>query len=173
MNAERFWISPGIVAQLEDLGWAVIAPDRSTAPESWFAAADEMASLIKAPSTIVAGSNGVSVALRLAVQHPALVARLLLLWPATAGDPKVDRTIPSAAARLLDGDTIRGVTDNELSHLSLPVSVMASSSENPHHQHRTVDRLVGTIPGATRISAAFPSRRALTSRPTSTASSRQ
>lgn len=115
-----------------------------------------MANLLDQPTSVVAGSNGVSVGLRLAVDRPELVARLLLLWPATAGDANVDRLIPVSAGHLLAGETIRGVRDDELSTLTMPVHVMASNPENIVHQHRTVDRLVDAIPNATRISAGFP-----------------
>ena len=156
MNANRFWTTPGVLPALVDLGWHVTAPDRNTTPDSWARAAQEMARLLTERSTVVAASNGVSVGLRLAVDYPNLVHRLVLLWPATASDPVVDQRIPSSAAHLLAGETVRGLSDHELSALSIPVAVMASRPENPIHQHRTVDRLADTIPDATVIERAFP-----------------
>jgi hypothetical protein len=156
IGAERFWVRPGIAAALEALGWAVVAPNRNTTPSSWNAAAAEMAEFIEEPSIVVAGSNGVSVALRIAIDRPRLVSRLVLLWPATAGDSVVDQEVPPIAAHLLAGDTVRGITDAELGDLRVPVAVMASESANRIHQHRTVERLVELIPGAIRIDESFP-----------------
>ncbi len=101
MDAERFWIRPGIVAGLRAAGLAVAAPDRDTCPPSWSAAADAMAGELTAPTSVVAGSNGVSVAVRLALRHRRLVDRLVLLWPATCGDPAVDAAAPADVAHLL------------------------------------------------------------------------
>lgn len=156
MDADRFWVRPGIVDALESAGVQVYAPDRNTTPETWTAAADEMAADLDAPTIVVAGSNGVSVALRLAIDHPALVSRLVLLWPATAGDQAVDSAVPSSARHLLAGDTVRGTTDAELRSINVPVAVMASDPPNRAHHHRTVDRLVDLMPEAVRITEQFP-----------------
>jgi pimeloyl-ACP methyl ester carboxylesterase len=96
------------------------------------------------------------VGLRLALDHPDLVSKLVLLWPATAGNSMVDATVPAAAKHLLPGDTVRGTTDIELRSALVPVAVMAADPENPFHQHHTVDQLVALVPGATRIPQAFP-----------------
>ncbi len=133
MDAERFWNRPGIVGSLLRAGFVVDAPDRDTTPASWAAAADELARSITRPTTVVGGSNGVSVAVRLALQHSSLVRRLVLLWPATAGDVEVDRVVPAAAAHLLGGGTLRGVDDAELARLRLPVAVLPAEPENPAH----------------------------------------
>lgn len=156
MDADRFWVRPGIVDALESAGVQVYAPDRNTTPDTWTGAADEMAADLDAPAIVVAGSNGVSAALRLAIDHPALVSRLVLLWPATAGDQTVDAAVPSSARHLLVGGTVRGTTDAELRSINVPVAVMASDPPNRAHQHRTVDRLVDLIPGAVRITERFP-----------------
>lgn len=156
MDAARFWVQPGIVAALERAGLDIHAPDRDTCPESWTTAADTLAEQITGPATVVAGSNGASVAVRLAIQHPELVRRLALLWPATAGDPTVDAHAPATVAHLLTGETLRGVTDTELRSLDLPVAVMAAQPENPHHQHRTVRRLLELLPDATLIEPGYP-----------------
>ncbi len=156
MDAARFWVEPGVVAALERAGFDVHAPDRDTCPVSWVAAADTLADQIDAGATVVAGSNGVSVAVRLAVQHAELVRRLVLLWPATAADPAVDAHAPGAVAHLLAGETLRGVTDTEFANLDLPVAVMAAQPENPQHQHRTIHRLLELLPDATLIEPGFP-----------------
>ena len=86
MDAERFWVGPGVVAALEARGVLVLAPDRVSCPRSW---AEEVAHLLPLlpgePVTLVGGSNGCSVAARIAADHPERVGRLVLAWPATAG----------------------------------------------------------------------------------------
>lgn len=131
MDAERFWVMPGILDALTGLGFVVDAPDRDTTPSSWIAAADELARSLRWSSTVVGASNGVSVAVRLALQHPSLVRRLVLLWPATAGAREVDGLVPAAASHLLTGATLRGVDDTELAGLRLPVAVLPAEPENP------------------------------------------
>src|SRR5215207_6095672 len=91
MDAERFWVRPGVVAGLAAAGVDVSAPDRWPRPDSWAAEVRHLLPLLPEDSvTLVAGSNGCSVAARLAVDHPHRVLRLVLAWPATAGDPRVD-----------------------------------------------------------------------------------
>jgi pimeloyl-ACP methyl ester carboxylesterase len=103
------------------------------------------------PVSVLAGSNGCSVAVRLALAFPHRIERLLLAWPATAGDPTVDSRIRTGLTELgaserniralLDGQTLRGVTDAELSTLKMPVAVLPSAPANPFHQRHTVDAL--------------------------------
>ena len=156
MDAERFWMLPGVLAGLRACGFVVAAPDRDTAPASWSAAADAMAAELHGPTSVVAGSNGVSIGVRLALQHRPLVDRLVLLWPATCGDPTVDAAMPPEVSHLLTGQTLRGMTDEELARLDVPTAVMASDPANPLHAVGTVDRLVALIPRATRIDVGFP-----------------
>ncbi len=156
IGADRFWVEPGVVAGFTTLGFDVIAPDRNTTPPSWSDAASEIARLLDGPTTIVAGSNGASVALRLAVDHPEWVDRLVLLWPATGGDRALDAQVPDNAKHLLTGNAIRGVADAELEQIRMPVSIMASEPENPFHQHHTVDRLLELIGGSRQIVPGFP-----------------
>lgn len=153
MDAERFWVRPGIVAALADRGIEVVAPDRVPRPRSW---AEEVAHLLPllpaGPVTLVGGSNGCSVVARIAVQQPARVARLVLAWPATAHDAEVDawaleQGVPPG---MLTGDTLRGLTDEELAGLRMPVAVIPSPG-GPFHQRRTVDTLLALIPGATAL----------------------
>ena len=108
------------------------------------------------PTSIVAGSNGVSVAVRLALDHPSRVDRLVLCWPATCGDPVVDGSVPSCAAHLLGGGTLRGVSDEELSELDVLVAVVASDPPNRIHAGSTVDQLVVRVPNATRVPLRCP-----------------
>ena len=146
MDAERFWIRPGVLAGLVAAGLEARAPHRDTSPSSWAAAASAIALAMSEPTSVVAGSNGVSVAVRLALDHRPLVARLGLVWPATCGDPLVDRHVPPQAAHLLAGETLRGVGDHELAGLDVPMAVMASDPPNPVHDNRTVERLVALVP---------------------------
>lgn len=91
MDATRFWLKPGITAGLERAGWAVLAPNRLQRPSSWEAEIEHLSrALPSRPIPVVAGSNGCSVAVRLALAGPDRIEKLLLAWPATANDPVVD-----------------------------------------------------------------------------------
>jgi pimeloyl-ACP methyl ester carboxylesterase len=153
MDAERFWATPGIITGLQRHGLQVLAPDRPSRPPSWAAEADQLApTLPQRPVTLVAGSNGCSVAVRLALARPDRIERLLLAWPATARDPTVDARVrsdlgelgacPRVIDELLAGQTLRGITDAELGTLQMPVGVLPSVPENPLHQRRTVQALL-------------------------------
>jgi pimeloyl-ACP methyl ester carboxylesterase len=152
MDAERFWVRPGVVAGLVGAGVEVLAPDRLPRPDSWAAEVEHLLGLLPAaPSTVVAGSNGCSVAARIAVEHPSRVARLVLAWPATAGDPRIDewsrrQGVPDG---MLAGETLRGVTDAELAGLPMPVAILPA--DDPFHQRRTTDSLVRVLPGSVEL----------------------
>lgn len=162
MNADRFWHQPGIVSGLQRHGVHVLSPDRLRRPQSWTSEAQHLAiQLPDHPVIIVAGSNGCSAAIRLTITAPERVERLLLAWPATAGDPQVDtRTRLGLAAlgakphvlnTLLNGQTLRGTTDDELASITKPVGVLPSAPENPFHQRRTVDALLHILPTAAEL----------------------
>lgn len=162
IDAERFWRRPAVVAALESRGYDVLAPDRLVRAPSWAAEADHLAAAAGGvPVTVVAGSNGCSVGVRLALRHPTSVERLVLAWPATAGDERVDAAArramtaqgatPETIADLLSGQTLRGVTDAELARLPQRVGVLPSAPENPFHQRRTVDALLRLVPGAEEL----------------------
>lgn len=162
MDAERFWARPGVVAALEAAGHAVRAPDRLVRAPDWRREAAHLAPVLPdEPVTLVAGSNGCSVAVRLAVAFPDRVARLLLAWPATAADLRADAAASAELRRggaatgtvdaLLAGEALRGVTDAELTALDLPVGVVPSAPPNLFHQRRTVDRLLELVPGAVEL----------------------
>ena len=147
----EFWHGPGVVAGLEKAGLEVVAPARLTAPSSWIEEVEHLrAALPATPSrwSVVAGSNGCSVAVRIAVDYERVVDRLVLCWPATAGDPDVDQ-MEEAPVEMLRGETLRGVSDTELADISVPVTIIPSQPSNRHHQAKTVDRLLSLIPGAT------------------------
>jgi len=93
MDAEHFWHQPKIVAGLRHHGFDVLTPDRLPRAPDWTAEATHLAtSLPDRPVTVLAGSNGCSAAIRLALTHPDRVERLLLAWPATAHGPLDTRT---------------------------------------------------------------------------------
>jgi pimeloyl-ACP methyl ester carboxylesterase len=164
MDAERFWRKPGIVAGLERDGFVVVAPDRVRTATSWHSETEHVAAALPDdPVVVIAGSNGCSVAVRLALARPDRVDRLVLAWPATAGDTDADARTGGAMAVLgatadvvdamLTGDTLRGVTDDELRAVTVPVGVLPSSAENPYHQRRTVDALLSGLPDAVELPA--------------------
>ncbi|MFI5713979.1 alpha/beta fold hydrolase [Kribbella sp. NPDC051620] len=162
MNAERFWRTSGIIDALEVRGVTLLAPDRVQQPGSW---TEEVAVLRKhlpqEPVVVVGASNGCSVAALLAIEYPELIERLVLAWPATGGDPVVDertragltsRGAPAAVAdELLVAGTLRGVRDEDLAVLGIPVAVLPSMPENPSHQRKTVDALLSLIPGSREL----------------------
>jgi pimeloyl-ACP methyl ester carboxylesterase len=147
---------------LEAAGVEVVAPDRVRRPADWGAEVGVLARALPAgAAVVVGGSYGCSAAVRLALAYPDRVARLLLAWPGTAGDPEVDArnrvrlaglgASPEVVEGLLGGDTLRGVTDGELAGLAIPVGVLPSVPDNPSHQRRTVDRLLRVVPDAEEL----------------------
>ena len=162
MDAERFWVRPGIVADLTDRGCRVIAPDRLPSAPSWAAEVEHLLPFLPdGEVVVVAGSNGCSVGARLAADHPDRVAGLILAWPATAGDPEVDALDREHLARqgatddvvedLLAGGALRGVTDGQLASLRGKVAVLGSRPENRIHQRRTVDALLSAVNGSVEL----------------------
>ena len=162
MDADRFWGQPGIVAGLKKCGFDVLAPDRPHQAPDWAAEATHLASALPGrPVTVLAGSNGCSAATRLALDFPGTVAALLLAWPATAKDPVVDahdrRRLAELGApdevigALLGGQTLRGLTDEELIGLPMPVGVVPSALANAFHQRHSVDSLLRLVPGAVEL----------------------
>jgi pimeloyl-ACP methyl ester carboxylesterase len=141
MDADRFWIRPGVVEGLRRYGHQVHAPDRRADVVSWDGQARSLA-CPPGPFVLVGGSNGCSVAVRLALAEPERVSRLALCWPATAGDPALDAVVPPELAPLLPGETLRGVTDVELGTLAMPVAVLPSVPPSRFHQQSTVDKLL-------------------------------
>jgi pimeloyl-ACP methyl ester carboxylesterase len=161
-DAERFWYWPGIADALSQAGLSVTVPDRLQWASSWAAEAEHLAGqLPEGPVTLVAGSNGCSAAVALALSRPVLVERLVLAWPATAGDPDVDEQTAAGllamgadrgtVRALLTGETLRGCTDQQLGALTIPVGVVPSVPENRYHQRRTVDALLKVIPDSAEL----------------------
>lgn len=167
MDANRFWEAPGVADGLAAAGFQVLAPDRLRQPPAWTDEAAALATALRgapSPAGVVAGSNGCSAALRLALDYPDLVKCLVLAWPAAAGVPELDararaRIDASAedgtADRLLTGNTVRGVADAELRHLDRPVTIVPSLDEDPFHPRATVETLAALLPDA-HVTAPFP-----------------
>ena len=164
MTGERFWADSGVVRGLRGRNVEVIVHERPTEPSSWQEESDALAATIRGAGhdrvALVAGSNGCSAALRLMLDEPALVARTMLCWPATAGDPVVDELAriiitdvhgSAAADALLTGRPIRGVEVDELAGLTGEVVVFPSMPENKAHQRSTVMELLASVPGSMLI----------------------
>lgn len=158
-TADSFWGRTGVLDGLRAHG-EVIAPDRPRRAAGWDVEGDFLAELVDVPVTVVAGSYGCSAAVRFAVARPGLVARLVLAWPGTAHSPEVHGLIRDAlrklgadegtVAALLAGDTLYGVTDDELRALAMPVAVVPSLPENRTHRRHTVDA-IKELTGATEL----------------------
>ena len=164
MTSQSFWIDTGIAPMLERRKVTVLVHDRPAEPTSWVEEAEALAATIEAAGhdrvALVAGSNGCSAALRLLIDRPELVARTMLCWPATAGDPVIDELAriiitdaqnETAANALLTGYPIRGMTSQELAAIDGEVVIYPSMPENKAHQRRTQTELLTTIPGVILI----------------------
>ena len=159
VTAEQFWTSSGVTGRLAHRH--TVLHERPTEPWSWGEEADALTATIEAaadgPVAIIAGSNGCSAALRVTLERPELVARLMLCWPATANDEVMDglaRVIiadvhdETVAEQLLDGEPVRGVTRAEIATINADVAVYPCLPENKAHQRHTATDVVGAIPGA-------------------------
>jgi len=160
MDAERFWTRPGVLGGLAGRGLAVTAPNRVSTPESWTEEASHLNALVgdRGPLDVVAGSNGCSVAVRVAVDFPELVASLVLCWPATNSteanrlmEPAISRSNPAAVDALLAGGTLRGCREDELEAIGVPVAIVRSLPQNVLHTAETIDSLLSAIDGAVVI----------------------
>jgi thiamine-phosphate pyrophosphorylase len=146
IDAAGFWHVPGVADDLATAGWRVLSPDRLRDATSWVAEGDHLAvALAREPDglTVVAGSNGCSAAVRLALDHTAAVGRLVLCWPSTSDD----------------GSTMRGVRDDELRALAVPVTIVPAEPENAAHTRASVDRLVASVPRARLVDGTVESPR--------------
>jgi len=154
MDAERFWVRPGIVGGLRERGLHVLAPDRPRAAPTWAAEVEHLRPMLPSgPIVLVGGSYGCSVAVRLVLAQAHSVVGLVLAWPATAGDPSLDAALRAhlGGDELLTGETLLGMSDAELAGLGLPVAVVPSEPPNRVHQRRTVDALLRGLPSATEL----------------------
>lgn len=161
MTGADFWVATGIAGALSRSGVEIVLHERPADPTSWAQEGNALAATIEAAGhqrvAVVAGSNGCSAAMRLILDRPGLVARTMLCWPATAGDPVVDelaRVIiadthdDQVAADLLSGFPIRGATGDELAQVKHEIVIYPSLPENKIHQRATVFELLDVIPDA-------------------------
>ena len=161
MTTGEFWEDTGVLGGLRSRHLTHIAPQRPARPHSWD---DESVSLLASIDeagfervALIGASNGCSVATRFAIDHPDRVERLMLAWPATAGDRVVDELLrviitdetgAEAAGALLTEETLRGVSDAELAALDLPVVVYPSLVENQVHQRETLMGILAQVTDA-------------------------
>ncbi len=160
VTAQWFWVETGVAPMLSRRNVEVLVHERPSAPKSWTEEAEALSATIEAAGhervALIAGSNGCSAAVRLMLDRPELVARTMLCWPATAGNPVIDglaSTIiadvhdEAVAEALLTGGPLRGSTADELATLSGEVVVYPSMPESQAHQRSTITELLTTIPG--------------------------
>ena len=161
MTGQQFWVATGVAPALARLGVEFTVHERPAAPRSWTEEAEALEQTIATAGHdrvgLVAGSNGCSAALRLVVDRPQLVERVMLCWPATAGDPVIDelaRVIiddthgSEAVDALLAGSPVRGVSETELASIDIECVVHPSMPANKIHQRSTVIDLLAAVPGA-------------------------
>lgn len=145
MDAARFWHAPGVVGGLLARGLVVAAPDRLARAPSWAAEVAHASAWLSEPVAVVAGSNGCTLGVKLALTYPSLVSRLLLAWPATP------RRVEGVPDELVRGETLRGLRDADLASLSLPIGILRAVPENPAHAWETADALLTLLPGAVEL----------------------
>ena len=163
IGADWFWRRPGVIAGLERLGFTVVAPDRLRRPGSWALDARHVIDAVPGgePVTVVGGSFGCSVAVRLALDSPGVVSRLVLAWPASLSDQFAAIRMRASLARLgapalvldalLGGETLPSATDTELGAVAVPVGVIAAVPADPFHPRGTVDSLLRLLPSASEL----------------------
>ena len=162
IGADWFWRRPGILAGFERLGFTVVAPDRLRRPASWAADAEHvLAAVPGGPVTVVGGSFGCSVAVRLAHDSPGRVSRMVLAWPASLGDQFAAIRMRASLARLgaparvlnalVGSETLPSATDAELGTIAAPVGVIPAVPPDPFHPRGTIDALLRLLPSATEL----------------------
>ncbi len=110
MDGARFWRAPGVVSDLVAAGYRVLTPDRrfhgrTTPPfavHSWAREASDLLAVVGHAGLervhVVAGSNGCSAAVRLALLAPETVASLALCWPAAPRNEALGAAFELSAA---------------------------------------------------------------------------
>jgi pimeloyl-ACP methyl ester carboxylesterase len=162
IGADWFWLRPGILAGFERLGFTVVAPDRLRRAASWAVEAEHvLAAVPGGPVTVMGGSFGCSVAVRVALDSPGRVSRIVLAWPASLSDQFAAIRMRASLARLgaparvlnalLGGETLPGATDAELGAVAVPVGVIPAVPPDPFHPRGTVDSLLRLLPSATEL----------------------
>ena len=162
IGADWFWRGPGIIDGFERLGFTVVAPDRLRRPASWAADAEHVLGAVPGgPVTVVGGSFGCSVAVRLALDSPGRVSSMVMAWPASLSDQFALIRMRASLARLgapalvlnalLGGETLPSATDAELSTITVPVGVIPALPPDPFHPRATVDALLRLLPSAAEL----------------------
>ena len=103
MDGARFWETPGVVPDLRVSGFRVLLPDRRYAggstsapfePYTWESDAADLAAVLRHAEVervhVIAGSNGCSSAVRLALMRPQQIRSLLLCWPAAPNNASLE-----------------------------------------------------------------------------------
>lgn len=171
-EADWFWQRTGIIDGLATRGFTVIAPDRLRRAPSWAAEASHIAAgpeLPGEPMTVVGGSFGCAVAVRLALDFPGRVGRLVLAWPASTGDQFARIRVRAGLARLgsptavldalLGTETVPSATDAELRTLHVPAGVVPSVPPNALHPRSAVEALLRLLPSAVELPGYPPASR--------------
>ena len=167
VGADWFWRRTGVVDGLAARGLTVVAPDRLRRAPSWTAESEQLASVVRRlpggglPVTVVGGSFGCAAAVRLALDFPDLVRRLVLAWPATLGDQFTAIRFRAGLARqgapasvlnaLLGAQTLPGASDAELSTLAVPAGVLPAVPPDAVHPRSAVDSLLRLLPSAVEL----------------------
>jgi pimeloyl-ACP methyl ester carboxylesterase len=163
IGADWFWRRPGVITGLERLGFTVVAPDRLRRPASWAADAEHVLAAVpdRRPVTVLGGSFGCSVAVRLAIDSPGRVERLVVAWPASLGDQFAAIRVRASLARLgaqprvlnalLGSETLPSATDAELGTIAAPAGVIPAVPPDPFHPRGTVDSLLRLLPSAAEL----------------------
>jgi len=185
IGADWFWGRPGVIAGFERLGFTVVAPNRPRRPSGWTADAEDVAAAAREliagapggasgaaresmggasggePVTVVGGSFGCAVAVRLALDSPGLAARMVLAWPASLADRFTAIRVRAGLARLgaqprvldalLGTETMPSASDAELAAIGIPVGVIPAVPPGPVHPRSAVDALLRLLPAAVEL----------------------
>ena len=163
IGADWFWRQPGIVDGFQRLGFTVVAPDRLRRPASWAADAEHVLASVpgREPVIVAGGSFGCSVAVRLALDSPGRVSRLVLAWPASLSDQFAAIRMRASLARLgaparvlnalLGSEALPSATNAGLGTVAVPVGVIPAVPPDPFHPRGTVDSLLRLLPSATEL----------------------
>lgn len=118
MDGERFWKTPGIAEDIRAKGYRVLIPDRrfstgrttsTFTTHSWDIEATDLAKVIINAGVekvhLIAGSNGCSAAIHLALSTPQHVRSLVLCWPATPDNKALQKAFENTAVLIEEQGT--------------------------------------------------------------------
>lgn len=162
-GADFFWRRTGIIDGLAERGLDVIAPERLRRATDWPAEARHIAGATgdERGLTVVGGSFGCAAAVRLALDFPLVVGRLVLAWPSALADQFTTIRMRAGLSRqgahsatldaLLGDSTLPGASDAELADLAIPVGIVPAVPPDPLHVRSTVDALLRLLPLASEL----------------------